>query len=156
MPDPEPTPEPTPEPEPTPDPPPAQEPDWKAEARKWEKRAKENTDAAARLAALEDAQKTDQDKLQDRLDLLEQEHRQSTTEAARLKVALKKGLDEVQARRLVGETSEELEADADELLASFNTSAPPPPASRNQGSDGGAPDVNPDQLAEQIWNAHRI
>lgn len=41
--------------------------DWKAEARKWEQRAKDNKSAADRLAALEQSQKTEAEKLADRL-----------------------------------------------------------------------------------------
>ena len=41
--------------------------DWKAEARKWEQRAKANTDAADKLQALEDAQKSEAQKQQDAL-----------------------------------------------------------------------------------------
>lgn len=57
---------------------PAQEPDWKAQARKWEERAKENkvkadanTAAAARLAELEEANKTAEQKAQERLEAAE-------------------------------------------------------------------------------------
>ncbi|MDU3821166.1 MAG: hypothetical protein E7G59_02495 [Cutibacterium granulosum] len=39
--------------------------DWKAEARKWESRAKANHDAARQLAELQDAQRTDAEKLAD-------------------------------------------------------------------------------------------
>ncbi|MDX3712740.1 hypothetical protein PV733_28135 [Streptomyces europaeiscabiei] len=38
------------------------EPDWKAESRKWESRAKENRDAAEELAALKATQMSDQEK----------------------------------------------------------------------------------------------
>lgn len=41
---------------------PVQETNWKAEARKWEARAKENSDAAARLKELEDAAKSEAEK----------------------------------------------------------------------------------------------
>ena len=40
--------------------------DWKAESRKWEKRAKENSKAAEELAALKEAQMTEQQKLEAR------------------------------------------------------------------------------------------
>jgi hypothetical protein len=40
-------------------------------------------------------------------------------EVLRYRVALRKGLTEVQAKRLLGSTEEELEQDAEELLASF-------------------------------------
>ena len=39
------------------------ETDWKAEARKWESRAKANHDAARQLAELQDAQRSDAEKL---------------------------------------------------------------------------------------------
>ncbi|MGC4906543.1 hypothetical protein ACLQ2J_12555 [Streptomyces cyaneofuscatus] len=38
------------------------EPDWKTESRKWEKRAKDNSDAADELAALKASQMSDQEK----------------------------------------------------------------------------------------------
>jgi len=48
----------SPEPQPEPEP----EPDWKAQARKWEARAKENATAAKRLAEIEAANQTAQEK----------------------------------------------------------------------------------------------
>lgn len=47
-------------------------------------------------------------------------------EVLKLKVALDKGLTLVQAKRLVGETEEELQKDADELLASFGSKGKEP------------------------------
>lgn len=44
---------------------------------------------------------------------------QTSIETLKLRVALRKGLSEVQAKRLVGTTEDELEADADELVESF-------------------------------------
>ena len=52
----------TPPPEPK-----ADDVDWKAEARKWEQRAKENKTAAERLADLEQAQMTEAEKVAKRL-----------------------------------------------------------------------------------------
>jgi hypothetical protein len=77
--------------------------------------------SAAKVKEFEDAQKTEQQKAEEAR--LEAQHTASTAtlEAARLRVALKKGLTEIQAKRLVGDTEEQLEADADELLASFTT-----------------------------------
>jgi hypothetical protein len=57
--------------------------------------------------------------LEERATNAERTAQSAQREAARLRVALKKNLTETQARRLVGDTEEELEADADELLASF-------------------------------------
>jgi hypothetical protein len=148
---PQPDPQPDP-PEPTPDPPAQDEPDWKAEARKWEKRAKENRDAADRLKSLEDAQKSEEQRLKDRIAELEP----SQLEAARLRVALRKGLTETQARRLVGTNEDELETDADQLLADFQPAEPSDPGRpRERLRPGAVPAVEPDrfdpkQIAERI------
>jgi hypothetical protein len=146
----------TPEAEPTPEP--AQEPDWKAEARKWEKRAKDNSDAAARLKEVEDAQKTDADRQAERVAELESTAKTSTLEAARLRVALRKGLTETQAKRLVGDTEEDLETDADELLATFASPEDdgqqpgrrPQERLRPGATPSGEPEKSPEELAEAV------
>lgn len=51
----------------TDNPPKVDETDWKAEARKWEQRAKDNKSAAEQLATLEESQKTESEKLAERL-----------------------------------------------------------------------------------------
>lgn len=113
---------------------PAQEPpakpetDWKAEAKKWETRAKENKTAAERLAALEESQKTEQQKLMERAEAAERERDQVRTEALRLRIAHEKGLTPKQAARLRGSSEEELAADADDLLAEFGTTGPRRPS----------------------------
>lgn len=50
---------------------PAETTDWKAEARKWEKRAKVNSDAAEKLAAIEEANKTELQKATERAEKAE-------------------------------------------------------------------------------------
>lgn len=126
------------DPDPDPDPAPAADPPtpkpWGDDAnfdpdRAWtlieatradrEKLKRERDDLAREKQEREDADKSEQQKLEERTTLAEQQAAASTREAARLRVALKKGLTETQAKRLVGDTEEELEADADELLASF-------------------------------------
>lgn len=67
----------------------------------------------------EDAAKTDEQRREEARQTAERERDEAKIEAARLRVALAKGLTETQAKRLVGETEEELAADADELLATF-------------------------------------
>lgn len=119
-----PAPETEPKPEPEPSTPAQDDTDWKAEARKWEKRAKDNSDAAARLKEIEDSKKSEVERLQERIAELEP----ASKEAARLRVALRKGLTETQAKRLVGDTEEDLEQDADELLATFA-----PPSEEHEG-----------------------
>lgn len=61
-----------------------------------------------------------------------------SVEVLKLRVALKKGLTEVQARRLVGTNEEELEADADELVASFGGSG-----KSGEGDNDGDDKVDP-------------
>lgn len=55
--------------------------------------------------------------LEDRVAGIERQARESEERALRAEVANAKGLTATQAKRLVGTTREELEADADELLA---------------------------------------
>jgi hypothetical protein len=76
---------------------------------------------AAKLKKFEDADKTDGEKLHERLSTAEKDAASNRQDAARLRVALKKGLTETQAKRLVGESEEDLEADADALLDSFKS-----------------------------------
>ena len=89
---------------------------WKQKAREQEKRAKENAEAAKRLEALEEAQKSEAEKSADRLSKAEATATEASSRADRAEVALEKGLTLSQAKRLVGNTREELLADADELL----------------------------------------
>lgn len=74
---------------------------------------------AARLDEMEEATKTE---LQKALDAAAEASRRADEEALariRAEVAHAKGLTPGQAKRLVGSTREELEADADEILAEF-------------------------------------
>lgn len=109
---------------PKPEQPKADETDWKAEARKWEARAKENVEKAKSFDALQEQNKTEQERMQDRIAKAEQDSQTAFTEAARLRVALDKGLTPTQAKRLVGSTEEELAADADQLLADLQPGKP--------------------------------
>ena len=76
-------------------------------------------DAKTRLHAFEESQKTEAQKLADQATASDKAAAAAHGELLRLKVAMRKGLTEAQAKRLIGTTEEELEADADELLASF-------------------------------------
>ena len=67
---------------------------------------------AAKAKELEDARKSDTEKLTDRIGELEP----VAAKALRFEVALDKGLTKSQAMRLVGTTVEELSADADQLI----------------------------------------
>src|SRR5581483_4560563 len=94
----------------------------RAEAARHRREARE---LQAKLKEHEDAGKSETERLNERATTAEQKAAAAEREAARLKVALKKGLTEAQAKRLVGDTEEEMEADADDLLASFKPSDEP-------------------------------
>ena len=88
--------------------------DWKAEARKWESRSKENSTAAQRLAEIEEEKKTDEQKVTDRIAAAEKRAADLETQVIRAEVAAAKGIP---ASLLHGGTKEELEAEADALIA---------------------------------------
>lgn len=137
---------------------------WKALARKHEGRAKENADAAKRLKELEDEGKSDLERLQAQLAEATTRADKAEAKSLRLEVAAAKGLTPAQAKRLVGATAEELEADADELLSSFSTdtggdgdagsggaSGRPQERLRSGASNDAEPEENdPIKLAEMI------
>lgn len=75
--------------------------------------------AQAALKEIEDRGKSEAEKVAERLAVAEKTAAEATAKALRLEVAAAKGLTAKQAARLVGATREELEADADELLADF-------------------------------------
>jgi hypothetical protein len=81
------------------------------------RRIKELEPLAQKARELEDAQKTEQQRLTERAEGAERRATEAELTALRLEVAAAKGLKPSQAKRLVGSTKEELEADADEILA---------------------------------------
>lgn len=110
---------------------------------------------AAEFDKSQDASKTEIERLTDRAAKAEAEAAKVRAEADRNAVALAKGLTPSQAKRLVGATREELEADADELLADLAKSdkpqAPPKPPG-GSGAAKGAGDEDPNrELARQIF-----
>lgn len=133
---------------------PAQEQtDWKAEARKWEDRAKENKTAAEKLAALEEASKTEEQKRADELAALqakvaEYEKREQVA-TWKAEVAAASG---VPVNVLAGSTREEIEAHAETLkplLAQSQT--PPRPQPLIVPAEGKTPPaLNSDSLEESL------
>ena len=106
--------------------------DREREARKRaEAEAKKNADAARRLADIEESQKTETQKLTDKLTEASGQIGELSVENSRLRVALRHGLTEDQARRLIGSTEEDLDDDAGKLkeslgLASNGETTPTP------------------------------
>lgn len=150
--------------------------DWKAEARKWERRAKENAEAARRLREAEEAEKTELQRLAERAEAAEKRAAEAEGRLLRLEVAQAKGLTAAQAKRLTGSTKEELEADADELLEAFGAKkAESKEGDGDKGDEsagaaifgrpkerltpGAAPDAEPektpDQLADEVLKKAR-
>lgn len=129
------------------------ETDWKAEARKWEARAKENQLAAASLKAFEDAQKTEQERLEERATEAENRAAALELDAIRATVALEKGLTAAQAKRLVGTSLEDLTADADQLLLDLGKPAQRTPIADH--SQGAKPTGNSNSPADQFADVMR-
>lgn len=108
------------------------ETDWKAEARKWEKRAKENSEAAAELAKLKAASMSDAEKMEARATAAEQELAQLKAErefeTAVREVAAKSGVAESILRHCADRDA--MEALAAELASQPTRVAPTGAASR--------------------------
>jgi hypothetical protein len=122
---------------------------------------KRAAEAERKLKEMEDERKSDEEKREEAKATAEREAGEAKAEALRLRVALRKGLTDTQAKRLVGNTEEELEEDADELLASFKPEGegedegkgPRRPTERlRPGAAPGAEaeELDPDKLAEAI------
>ena len=120
------------------------------EAENLRKRLKELEPKASQFDELQEQQKTETQRLADQQTALEARAGLAEMEAARLRIALSKGLTETQAKRLIGSTTEELEADADELMSSFapqtvDTERPPGrPVERLRGGTDPNPAPEPD------------
>lgn len=80
---------------------------WKQKAREQEKRAKENADAAKRLAEIEQSQKSEAEKTADRIKQLESEAESARREALRFKVASEFGIASERAELLLTGSDEE-------------------------------------------------
>lgn len=104
---------------------PAQETDWKAESRKWEARAKENTKAAERLAQIEEASKTEAQKLAERAEAAEAALAAKQKEADRLAVIAKHSIPADYHDLVRGSDAAELEAAATKVASLIASSATP-------------------------------
>lgn len=120
---------------------PAQAPaetDWKAEAKKWESRAKENKTAAERLAELEEASKTEAEKVADRAAKAEQRASEAEARLLRLSVASEKAIPTDLHQFLTASDEEGLRSQADLLLSRIAPPPTPPPPPFNGGPRGEA------------------
>lgn len=128
---------------------------WKALARKNEARAKENSDKAKRLDDLEEAQKSELEKLTARAEAAEakiaEREKADATRALADEVAKAKSegrTTPISASILRGSTREELEAHADEILALI----PEKPKAATDGTGG----ARGDDIDEEEADAKEI
>lgn len=108
-------------------------------ARTREALKKANAEAAQnrkKLQELDDKDKSELQKAVERAEAAEARADQAESRILRLEVAAAKGLTPAQAKRLVGASKEELEADADELLATFKPSTGDSAGGDGAGGDG--------------------
>lgn len=138
------------------------ETDWKAEARKWEQRSKENFSKlqeleplAKRAQELEDAAKSDLQKLQEKWEAANSRATALESERDRLAVIAKHQIPEDYADLVQGNDPESLSASAEKVRALIEKSA-----KREQGgyvvpAEGGAPALalNGDGIESALKNA---
>lgn len=108
---------------------------------------KEAETARLKLKEIEDKDKSEVDKLREERDAAVKDRDEAKLQVTRLEVATSKGLTPAQAKRLVGATQEELEADADEFLSSIKPSddkGTPPGKPKERLSGGGDPTEEPE------------
>lgn len=98
-----------------PAPKPADGVDWRAMARKWEKRAKENADARKRLDEVTDASKTELDRMRESVQALQAENESNRLRAMKADVASQTGVP----AELLSATTEEDLADQAEAIMEF-------------------------------------
>lgn len=92
--------------------------------------------ARLKVKEFEDRDKTETERVAEKAAELEKNLTTAQADAVRFEIALDKGLTKSQAKRLVGSSREELEADAEELLADLGTKPIIP--SRPSGQGGGS------------------
>lgn len=120
--------EPTETPEETPQGDPTPETDWKAEARKWEKRAKDanaDRELAQKWREYEASQKTEYERLAEDLAAAKAEAESARTSLLRYEVASEKGIPGDAIRLLQGSSKEELEEAAETLVALIASQSKP-------------------------------
>jgi hypothetical protein len=110
---------------------PAQEIDWKAEARKWEGRAKENSGAASKLAEIEESKKSETQKLQEQLTALQERAATAERDRERLAVIAKHGIPEDYHDLVHGTDADSLAASAAKVQALITANGP---AQQNEAS----------------------
>lgn len=126
--------------------------DWKREARKWEQRAHQNKEAAKRgedavkrLAEIEDAEKSEVQRLQEQVEALTAERDNAVLASNRAALAAEFGLSMEDAEMYLDGTDADAMRKRAERLAELNK--PRVPEAPNQGRSGGGNST----AAAQSW-----
>lgn len=122
-------------------------------SRKWEQRAKDNHDKAKQFDELENAKKDELTREREAREAAEGTATNVAQENLRLRVALEKGLPKELIDRLQGSTQEEMETDAETLLAFVKGSGgdtKTPRSSTDSGPRGSESDGQELTLQQQI------
>lgn len=108
---------------------------WKQKAREQEKRAKDNAEAAKRLTELEEAQKTEAQRLTERADAEFERAQVAEAKLLRYQVASEAGVPANALKFLTGTTREEIEVSAKDVLELIGDAGKPraPKPDPNQG-----------------------
>jgi hypothetical protein len=132
----------------------SQETDWKAEARKWEARAKADHEAANQWREFETSQKSEVEKMADELARFKAEASESSTKLLKFEIASQKGIPTEALDLLNGSTREELESSADKLLSLIADQSKPntPKPDLNQGKPSSGGQSTGDQFAAALAN----
>ena len=128
-----------------------QETDWKAEARKWEKRAKDasgDRELAQKWREYEESLKPLQEKLADDLNSAKAEAESARTALMRYEIASEKGIPPEAIKLLQGSSREELE-EAAETLVSLLANQSKPKSIQPDDSQGRPTTANLGQLTKE-------
>ena len=122
--------------------------DWKAKAREWEKRAKANADAATKLAGIEEAQKTAEQKAEEDRLAAEQRAIAAERELTRMRVLAEVGLEAELHEFVSGDTEDDIRAKAEKLKA--KTASRPAGSTIDQGVRNAPLALNGDPLEDAL------
>ena len=136
---------------------PVEEIDWKAKAREWERRAKDNKTAADELAAIRESQKSEAEKAADALKTAQAEAEAARASLLRYQVAAQHGITDADdiALFLTGSDEETLTKQATRLAERSQSDALKPRAPKpdaTQGRSGAGPHSPADSFADFFRN----
>lgn len=138
--------------------------DWKAKAREWEKRAKQNTARIAELEpkatqfdALEQASKTDLERFQEKLAETQREAEAARSDAIRFRVASEFSITPEDVDLLGSGTEEEIRGRAQRIAAMKAVNGPrkpAPDASQGSSATGRSSDNDAASWLQQLTRGH--